>query len=659
MKKLCFIFLIITISTIRNSNVSALEDIQKSIKVGGDNHLPPYQYVNDNGVYKGFSVDIIHAIAIEMGLDIELSPMPFYSIITDIQKNRIDVILGIEKLVDYQDEFIFSDPYLTISKGIFVKKTNQYIIDLEDLAMTKVIVQRGNIPKEIIDIVKDNNIVYVDNQQQGILALMMGNADAFIGNRLTGSYTIQKWKQTNFIKVVGEQISPIDYCFATKKENSEIIYIFNEGIKRIKRNGTYEKIYNKWFGEILKSPQEIRNEIFKKVIVLFSVLVVFFAMVFRWNNKLRVEVRKRTKELDEANKSLIQSNEKLEVEYLLRHKIINSVFHGVLTILKDGTVTFKNTKACALLYIHDEKELDMKKIHDTLISEIIPKEHIENVFELNQIYIENEKVIKVNGEEKIFMYSIYPLFENKNNFAEAVILFKDISREKRIQEQLIQRDKIHALGEFMAVVAHEIRNPLMTIKTYVDLISTKIDKKEFREKFTHYVPVELNRIEQLVIDLLNYSKPKKSKKTEFQVDNLIKEIFHLFDKKIEEKNILIDCLVEPNTIIYADRNQVKQVLINLILNSIQAFEKEHGHVIVKAFNSGNNCIIKIIDDGKGIDPIIKERIFEPFNTNRSAGTGLGLSICNQILKEHGGYIDIQSTINEGTKIKLIFPNIYM
>ncbi len=650
--------LLITIMIILCTNINSFGDElnTESIKIAGDNRFPPYHYVNDNGIYKGFSVDIIHAIAIEMGIDVELIPMPFYTILDAINENQVDVILGLEKREEY-DEYIFSDSYLTMSKGIFVKNDNKYIAELEDLSDLSVIVQRGNVTNEMLRFINLDNAIFVDNQQQGILTLMMGNAEVFVGNRITGQYTIQKWKQTNFIKVVGAPIEPVDYCFAANKENQDMINMINEGIELIKKNGTYDKIYAKWFGEILKTQQEIQNEILKKFILIIGGIFLVGILIVRTNMILKGLVKKRTKELNDVNKELLTINDKLNEEYVLRQKIINSVFHGIVIAQKDGNIIYRNHKADNLSAKFNSKDAKGENVWESFLNKIVTREEFENVFTSNEIFMEQEKILYLNDVKKIWTYSLYPITWDGNVIIEAIFLFKDITREKRIQEQLIQRDKMNALGEFMAVVAHEIRNPLTTIKTYVELIPSKIESKKFKEKLLHYIPSELNRIEQLVTGLLDYSKPTVTKKKDFEINYLIQEVIQLFSERFSENNINTHLNIQPDIHVFADRNQIKQVLINILSNSTQAIKHNEGLITINLFVVEMECVIEIIDNGKGIEQENIHQIFEPFFTSKKSGTGLGLAICQQIIKENEGSIDIQSKLDEWTIAKIQIPRL--
>lgn len=648
---LCIIIIIFSLNV---SHVIANPNLNRAIRIGGDNHLPPYQYINDNGIYKGFSVDIMNAIAIEMGLDIELHPMPWYLITSSMHKGEIDAILGMTRPDYYKNKYLFSNPYITMSSGIFARYDNKHVVDLEDLSSVRVAVQKDNCPQEILKYVDQKALTYVDNQQQGILLLMMGKVDAFVGDRLVGMYTIQKWKQTNFIKIVGEPIAVTEYCFVTNKENTQLIHLLNTGLEKIRDNGTYEKIYNKWFGEIIRTPEEIRKEIFNKVLIVLGAAAAVFIIIIRLNQLLKREIRKRTRELAEANKQLIENNEKIRKEYLYKKQVLDSIYSGLLTLEQDGLINFCNTNARKFLQEINCEEIVGKNIYETSMDKLINFKHVEGALVNGAAYIDREKEITVNQEERVIRYYVYPLKGTREEPSGAIISFRDVTNEKRMQKSLIQKDKMSALGQLVATIAHEIRNPLMAIKTFTDILPDKIDNERFRERFLKYVPRELERIQCLVVDLLEYARPRKAVKEQFQLKELINEIITLFRNKFREHSVELIIAIPDGVNICADRQQIKQVLINLILNSMEA-TKANGTINISAQVQREKCVITISDNGEGIPKHFIHQVMNPFFTLKRNGTGLGLSICYELVKENGGEIHITSSEKKGTTIDITLP----
>lgn len=656
MKKISMIIIVSLFLLIANSeNAMCYPPIEKSIKIAADNHLPPYSYVNDNGIFKGFYLDIIRAIAIETGIDIELHPMPWHEIITDLMITKeIDAVLG-PNIKSSKKILTHSDPILTSYQSIFVRKDNKYIVNLEDLRNAKVAIHKGNVDFHLLQrYVDEDEIVYVDQQQQGIQMIMMGQVDAFIGDKLSGLYTIQKWKQENFIKIVGESINESDYGITVRTEDEEIAKIFNIGLLAIKNNGTYDKIYLKWFGETIQSDYKLTKNIltFMGIVIISIIIVGLF--IIRWNASLKKEVYRRTLELDKANKKLIYQKVEIENNNRFKEEILNSQLYGIVTLNRDKEVTFINSKGIDILKDY-EKNIIGKDINLTILSKFFIELKLANVLNEGKYYRGEEIEIVFDDNIKTFNCNLYPLKKNNEIVIGAILNFRDISNEKKIKAELARRDKIQALGLMVAGLAHEIRNPLTSIKTFIDLIPTKIDNIKFRNKLMEIVPSEINRLNSLITNLLEYSKPKKLNRKIFNVKELLESINFLFFKRIKDKNINFSIQTKDDINVFGDKYQIQQVFINLILNSIDAVSIE-GNIKVFTRDLNNFTEITIEDDGCGISKEDLEKVMDPFFTTKHDGTGLGLFISYQIIQENSGFVNIQSKLNEGTKVSIILPS---
>jgi polar amino acid transport system substrate-binding protein len=622
--------------------------VESSIKIGADNHLPPYSYVNDNGIFKGFSLDIIRAIAIEAGIDIEVHPMPWYMLKDKLTSKEIDAAIGMN--VNTNDpSLVVSEPLIISSEAIFVHRNNKYIIHLEDLKNVRVAIHRGNVSHQVLNYIDADNIRFADNQQQGIQMMMAGEVDAFVGDKLTGLYTIQKWKQDNFIKIVGDPINEKRYSLVVREEDKDLIKLLNKGLHSIKSNGTYDKIYKKWFGETLNpSLRVIRKILIISGIALIIILIVFI-LVLRWNSALKKEVGKRTAELDIVNKQLLYQKKQLENADRFKEEILNGVLSGIITVDRCGNITFINSRGLDIFELKKEDMLG-QNINKTILADFFDQEKIANVMERGSYYRNQEVNVTHGGTAKTFNCNIYPLRESEN-ITGAIINFRDITQEKKLKAELARKDKIQALGLMVAGFAHEIRNPLTSIKTFIDLLPYKLNNRVFREKFMEIVPKEINRLTSLITDLLEYSKPRKPNREVIKVKEILDSIYHLLQKQIGDKSVNFMVNVDENAYIYADKHQIKQVFINLILNSLEAIP--HAGLIkvtTKCVNGLTEIIIE--DNGKGIPQEHLDKVMDPFFTTKKDGTGLGLFICYQIVQENGGNINIESQIDTGTKVTI-------
>lgn len=234
------------------------------------------------------------------------------------------------------------------------------------------------------------------------------------------------------------------------------------------------------------------------------------------------------------------------------------------------------------------------------------------------------------------------------------------------KSQMIMRraDRLASLGTLIAGLAHEIRNPLVSIKTFTQLLPERMDDEEFRNYFLTVASGEIDRLTTLINELLGFAKPTEPNLKGENVNSIIDKMEFLISTEAKKKNIVITKNYSPNLPpVMADAEQIKQVLLNILLNGMQAIEGEKGQVWIEtrvarvARESGIEPFvqIEIRDNGVGISKENLDHIFDPFFTTRPEGSGLGLAITYQIVHEHGGFIDVESEIGKGTSFRVNFP----
>jgi len=266
---------------------------------------------------------------------------------------------------------------------------------------------------------------------------------------------------------------------------------------------------------------------------------------------------------------------------------------------------------------------------------------------------------KMNGD--IFSHEDLALLETLGNQAAVAIenaqLYDGL---KKSEAQMRRADKLAALGTLTAGLAHEIRNPLVTIKTFTQLLPERFDDIEFRDHFLKITSGEVDRICSLVNELLEFARPSEPNFHEDDIKDVAEKIILLIDNEARKKDIKINRIygkeIPP---IMIDKEQIKQVLLNLFLNAIEA-TPENGTItfetgLINKGNSRDYVQMKIRDTGKGIQKDDLEHIFTPFFTTKHQGSGLGLSISHKIVEEHKGYIEVESTVGNGTTFSVYLP----
>jgi len=230
---------------------------------------------------------------------------------------------------------------------------------------------------------------------------------------------------------------------------------------------------------------------------------------------------------------------------------------------------------------------------------------------------------------------------------------------KEKEKLLVEAEKLAAVGRLASNIAHEIKNPLAPIKTYTEFLDEKIDDPKFRQDFKKVILEETNRINHIVEQLINYGHPKKLNKSEVDIRQIIENTLHLLENDLKKENISVrQDYASTSQAILADPQQLKQVFLNILLNSIQALEKvtdRPKEIKIATYLSDDTFTIRIQDTGCGIKKEELPFIFDPFFSTKDRGSGLGLSIVQSIIKNHGGVILAESQLNQGTTFSINLP----
>jgi signal transduction histidine kinase len=233
----------------------------------------------------------------------------------------------------------------------------------------------------------------------------------------------------------------------------------------------------------------------------------------------------------------------------------------------------------------------------------------------------------------------------------------EIAEEKeKLRTELERRERLKSVGILASGMAHEIRNPLAAINTFVEYLPQKYDDPKFREDFQRILKTEVGRIKGIVQDLLDFSKPHPLEKAHADLNQIVRDVLGLLSKDFLAHRIKAafgederagDVLIDPG--------RMKQALLNLIMNAIDAMKERGGELHVSTGVSNGAVRITVRDTGCGIAPDKLPRIFDPFFTEKDSGTGLGLAITHSIIDQHGGRIEVDSTAGKGTEFRIRLP----
>jgi len=251
---------------------------------------------------------------------------------------------------------------------------------------------------------------------------------------------------------------------------------------------------------------------------------------------------------------------------------------------------------------------------------------------------------------RIYRPWTYPIFDEEGNCSSVVMYTRDVTQLKKLKERLIQSERMASIGQIAAGVAHEIRNPLGSIVTAVEVLSSEGGTDEENAyTLTEVLKVEARRLNDIISEFLLYAAPQQPVLQENHLNRILEEGIRMAESEARKNGISIVMDLDdriPSTSF--DAGKIKQVIWNLVINGIQAMPVG-GTLKVRSHRRSDGIEFRVCDEGEGIRQQDVSRIFDPFYTTKSSGTGLGLSIVNRIVEDHNGRIEIESEEGKGAK----------
>jgi two-component system sensor histidine kinase PilS (NtrC family) len=253
-------------------------------------------------------------------------------------------------------------------------------------------------------------------------------------------------------------------------------------------------------------------------------------------------------------------------------------------------------------------------------------------------------------------YSVSPLSTEVGETTGIVITFQDLTHVRSLEETSRRQDRLAAIGRMAASIAHEIRNPLAAMRGSIQMLRSELDSDSSQTELMEIILRESDRLNRIITDFLSYARPRSLAPARVDVGDLLHQTFALMrhSPEIAANQSIVEELPSEPTFAEADEGQLKQVFWNLARNALQAMPNGGTLRATLEPNSDNRLRIAFTDTGRGMSPDQVEHLFEPFSST-TGGTGLGLSIVYQIIRDHGGTINVRSRVGEGTTITVELP----
>ncbi|MFD2114433.1 ATP-binding protein [Paenibacillus yanchengensis] len=346
--------------------------------------------------------------------------------------------------------------------------------------------------------------------------------------------------------------------------------------------------------------------------------------------------------------------EKIKNKY---ENVLQQMDNGIALFDSKGRLTFANNQLMKLLQIPD------KLLYGLTMKQLLFHSELDSSLKLIMIEVYREMVLKertsyefryVDGRQLEATLTCGDPLEGDYLFS-----LKDVSEFRLVEQSALQNEKLAMLGKISASIAHEIRNPLTSIRGFIQLIRPYLYDIG-KEDYARIILSEIDRANDIIHEFLNSSKPSAPMKENASINSLLHDAIVLIDGQALMQNCeLIFNQLVTDLFVSIDVKQMKQVVLNILRNALEAVqmtdEFHRSKVTVEVNSNGNFAEITIQDNGKGMDKATMSKLFEPFYTTKSTGTGLGLSVSERIIRNHGGSIRVNSIENCGTVFVISLP----
>lgn len=337
-----------------------------------------------------------------------------------------------------------------------------------------------------------------------------------------------------------------------------------------------------------------------------------------------------------------------------RYKAIESYSNQIIENVNDGIIVLDSQSIIKTINSAALGILELQSGINKNTSEIFGGNNCNKILQSASRLQQIDCVI--NGRTKILLVSKSIL--NTDEDSETVLIFSDMTEQILMEKQIHRKEKLATMGELASSVAHEIRNPLNAIGTIAQQLNKDFEPKENVEEYkslSKLVYKEVKRINETIENFLMFAKPMPIKAERFDLRDFLLQIHKQYKPLLDQKNIALNINTNWNGTVKWDPQQIKQVMINLIENSIHSIE-EAGKIEIDVTEKDSATVeIKLSDNGKGIPSEMINKIFNLYFTTKTNGSGIGLSVVQKIINEHNGIISVESRLNNGTVFTILLP----
>lgn len=644
---------LIAVATLFPAPASAVEE---TVRIGFCDYAAPYHFIGNDGTYQGMHIDMMNWIIRQKGLKAMYIPYQTNSACLEaLNRGEVDVILGHRTNdsaaigLQYTSELSSSSMSLIAPTALveIAQRTANY-------KPYSAAIEYGSASAYAASMGVSGYLVRA-NQAAVFEALLLGQADMALCDYDCFLYLLNEAGLTEEYSVLRSYIAPIGYALLLRPADKELFFTLDTGLAEIRASGSYEEIYMRWIvpDSATPDPQLVRR-IWTIALSIALVAAAYAVFNLAMNRILKKRVQQKTMELH-------LRMEQLQHEGNIRHAMIEHASSGMVSFNQQYHILLMNRAAVQMSGLQDAHAVQDVR-HLPIFGEILDRlpwnlfhEEAQNATISRPVTID----LGTASDKHCYRYNCYRS-RNENEMS-VLMTVEDITAEEQEKQEIFEKEKKQSLSRLVAGIAHEIKNPLMAIRTAASLLKAQGDDREVQEAFAKYVPGEVDRITNLIDGLINYARPVKGDREVLPVASVVREC--LYFTQIAAKNIGItyETDMDETVQIYANRDKIKQSIINILINSMESIERKlQAHpeqplsIQVVVAQDEYFAYVHIKDQGVGMHEKDIRFCTEPFFTTKTGGTGLGLALVQQFMEENGGKLQIESEPTYYARVTLKF-----